>query len=169
MTWWTGQMRASPCPVKLATRVSTTPCWPRAVTVGIRVSDVMGSVHTLLTGVMTSYIDIVQTPEWIWMIQCFAQMTTFGVTSAVTWHFVENFIPEWDVRVAQLNTADIPKAHLMKIITPQHAETSQTEHTRRGSPALTLPVILTTRDKTAQLVQVITFFVPNPINAFTEI
>ena len=52
---------------------------------------------------------------------------------------------------------------------PQHAETCQTEHTRWGSPALTLPVILTTQDRTAQLVQVITFIVQKPINAFTKI
>ena len=72
--------------------------------------------------------------------------------------------------MAQLNTANFPKAHLMNVITPQHAETSQTEHTRLGSPALTLQVILTTQDKTAQLVQeVTTFIVPKPINAFTRI
>ena len=61
--------------------------------------------------------------------------------------------------MAQLSTADIPKAPLTKIITPENAETSLTEYTQLGSPALTLPPgtfagrAVKTQDQTAQLAQ----------------
>ena len=73
-----------------------------------------------------------------------------------------------------INHANIPNAHLV-YGNPQHAGTTQTEYTRWGSPALTLPGTfagraVTSQDQTAQLVQeVIIFIVQKPINAFTQI
>ena len=73
---------------------------------------------------------------------------------------------------ALLNSASFPHTlnYLHLIGNPQNSETSQTENTRRRSPALTLPAIfagraVTSQDQTAQLVQeVITGNVPKPTN-----
>ena len=77
-------MRRSPCPVKLAPRVSTTQrqhC-PLALIVMGRVSIAMGPVNTLLTGVMSGIqINIiVKTPECGELISDFVHTQPFGKT-----------------------------------------------------------------------------------------
>ena len=87
---------------------------------------------------------------------------------------MDNYILDWGAR-ALLSSATIPRAHLMKIITPPPAETSQTECSRWGSPAQTRQTTfagraVTRRGPTAQPAQTKpTSDVQNLINAFIPV
>ena len=86
---------------------------------------------------------------------------------------MDNYILDWGA-LALLSSATTPRAQLI-IISPQPAETSQTECSRWGSPAQTQTTFarraVTRRDLDAQLAAKtqLTSDVHNPINAFTPV
>ena len=85
-----------------------------------------------------------------------------------------NYILDGGAR-APLSSATIPRAHLMNIIFPQPAETSQTEYSRWGSPAQTHQTTFAGRAVTCQGLDAqpaptqLSSNVHKPINAFTPV
>ena len=95
----------------------------------------MGNAITLLIGVIKKWRDIVQTTGFGPLIPDFVHIQPFGKTKAATTLNMDNYILEVGVQ-ALSSIATILRAQVI-VISPQPAETSQTEYSRWGSPAQT--------------------------------